>query len=62
MSFPCCFSGPTESYALVEKAVVANFRCFPDYNPHPMINEYALPYHCARVNFNTRQKPVQLAK
>ena len=50
------------AFPVINKNVVANFRCFPNHHPHPMIDKEPTPDFRGGVNFNPGQPTEEIGE
>jgi hypothetical protein len=56
MAFAGMFAGSSESYALVQRTIIADFGSFTDYNRAAVVNKQTAPDFSTRMNLNAGQK------
>ena len=52
--------GDQAQFANLCRNIIADFSCFTNYNPHPMINKKTFANISSRVNFNSSQYPANI--
>ncbi len=54
--------GPAQRHPMVQRAIVADLRGFPDDDAHPVVDEHPAPYGRARMDLDAGQPPAPVGK